>query len=352
MAEPSRGFRPALRALVLVRLKEFFREPEALFWIYGFPIILAAGLGIAFHNQTPEPARVGWAEWTPADPRLRAGLRGDSAITLVPFADSSAAALALRTGTVTLVVVADPQGVRYRFDDSRPEAAFARLRVDQAIQRAAGRQDVLAPADEIVRERGSRYIDFLLPGLIAMNLMGSGIWSTGFAIVDTRRKKLLKRLAATPMARSDYLASFLIAQLLLLGVEVGAILGFGVVAFDVPVRGALTTLLLVCLAGSLCFGALGLLAAARPATVEGASGIMNLIMLPMWVLSGVFFSSARFPDAVQPIIRALPLTALVDALRAVILEGASLGGISAQLLVLLAWLVVGFLGALKLFRWQ
>jgi ABC-type multidrug transport system permease subunit len=249
-------------------------------------------------------------------------------------------------------VVADSAGVHYRFDDTRPEASVARLRADQALQRAAGRADPLAPANEIVRERGSRYIDFLLPGLLAMNLMGSGIWSTGFAIVDARRKKLLKRLAATPMARSDYLGSFLIAQQLLLVVEVSAILGFGVIAFDVPVRGTLLTLLVTCLAGSLCFGALGLLAAARPATIEGASGIMNLIMLPMWVLSGVFFSSARFPEAVQPLIKALPLTALVDALRAVMLEGASLGGISTQLLILLCWLVVGFLVALKLFRWQ
>lgn len=352
MADTRGGFRPALRALVVVRLKEFFREPEALFWIYGFPIILAAGLGIAFRNQAPEAARVGWAEWTVADPRLRAGLLADSSITVVPLADSTAAAQALRTGSVALVVVADSTGVRYRFDDTRPEASVARLRADHALQRASGRADPLAPANEIVRERGSRYIDFLLPGLLAMNLMGSGIWSTGFAIVDARRKKLLKRLAATPMARSDYLGSFLIAQQLLLCVEVSAILGFGVVAFDVPVRGTLLTLLLTCLAGSLCFGALGLLAAARPATIEGASGIMNLIMLPMWVLSGVFFSSARFPEAVQPLIKALPLTALVDALRAVMLEGASLGGISTQLGILLCWLVVGFLVALKLFRWQ
>ena len=226
MADAGRGFRPALRALVVVRLREFIREPEAVFWRYVVPILLAAGLGIAFRNQAPEPARVGWAEWTAADARLLAGLRGDSTITLVPLADSTAAAQALRTGTVALVVLSDAGGVHYRLDDTRPEAALARLRADRAMQRAAGRVDPLAPVDEIVRERGSRYIDFLLPGLIGMNLMGS-IWMTGFAIVDARRRKLLKRLAATPMARADYLASFLIAQLLLLSFEVGVTLGFG-----------------------------------------------------------------------------------------------------------------------------
>ena len=351
MAETGRGFRPALRALVLVRLKEFIREPEAVFWMYIFPILLAAGLGIAFRNQAPEPARVGWAEWTAADARLRQGLSNDSTIRLVPLADSAAAAQALRAGTVALVVLSDAGGVRYRLDDTRPEASVARLRADHAVQRAAGRTDPLTPSNEIVRERGSRYIDFLLPGLIGMNLMGS-IWVTGFAIVDARRRKLLKRLAATPMARADYFASFLIAPLLLLAFEVGATLTFGLVVFDVPMRGGLGALAVACVCGSLCFSSLGLLVASRPATIEGASGMMNFIMLPMWVLSGVFFSAARFPEAVQPVIRALPLTALVDALRAVMLEGASLGGITAQLLVLLAWVAVGFLSALKLFRWQ
>ncbi|MEO8636747.1 MAG: ABC transporter permease [Gemmatimonadales bacterium] len=351
MAETGRRFRPALRALVMIRLKEFVREPEAVFWMYIFPILLAAGLGIAFRNQAPEPARVGWAEWTPADARFREALSRDSMITLVPLADSAAAAQALRTGTVSVVVLSEAGGVRYRLDDTRPEASVARLRADQVLQRAAGRIDPLAPSSEIVREPGSRYIDFLLPGLIGMNLMGS-IWVTGFAIVDARRRKLLKRLAATPMARADYLASFLITPLLLLAFEVGATLTFGRVVFDVPMRGAIGTLMVACVCGSLCFSSLGLLVASRPATIEGASGMMNFIMLPMWVLSGVFFSAARFPEAVQPVIRALPLTAVVDALRAIMLEGRSLGGIVPQLLVLLAWVAVGFLSALKLFRWQ
>ncbi|MBL8977329.1 MAG: ABC transporter permease, partial [Gemmatimonadetes bacterium] len=218
--------------------------------------------------------------------------------------------------------------------------------------RAAGRRDPAPVREEIVRERGSRYIDFLLPGLVALNLMGSGVWGTGFSIVDARRRKLLKRLLATPMSRAEYLASFPLAQLLLLVVEVGTILAFGVLAFDVPVRGSLVALGIVCGFGSLTFGALGLLAAARPTTIEGASGLMNLMLMPMWVLSGVFFSSARFPELVQPVIKALQLTALVDALRLIMLEGASLAGVTGQLAVMAAWLVVGFFVALRIFRWQ
>lgn len=346
-------FGRSIRALVVVRLREFFREPEAVFWTYGFPIVLALGLGIAFRDKPVEQVTVGLAEWAAPVEAAATALAGDSTFLVSRYPDSAAAAQALRTGKVALVVI--PHGAAeyaYRFDDTRPEAAIARFRVDDVLQRAAGRRDPAPVAEEIVRERGSRYIDFLLPGLVALNLMGSGVWGTGFSIVDARRRKLLKRLLATPMSRAEYLASFPLAQLLLLVVEVGTILAFGVLAFDVPVRGSLGALGVVCGLGSLTFGALGLLAAARPTTIEGASGLMNLMLMPMWVLSGVFFSSARFPEVVQPLIKALPLTALVDALRLIMLEGASLAGVTGQLAVLAAWLVLGFFVALRIFRWQ
>jgi len=348
----SGGVRPALRQLIAVRFREFFREPEAVFWVYVFPILLATGLGVAFRSQPAERVPVGWAQWTGTDSALAAALERDSGFALTRFADSGSAAQALRNGRVALLVIPTADSVRYRLDDTRPEAAAGRLRVDDALQRARGRTDPLPTGNEVVRERGSRYIDFLVPGLLGMNLMGSAIWGSGFAIVDARKKKLLKRLAATPMSRSDYLASFLLAQLALVVLEVGSILAFGVIAFGVPVRGSLGTLALVSALGSLAFGGLGLLAAARPKTIEGASGLMNLIMLPMWVLSGVFFSASRFPAMAQPLIHALPLTALVDALRAVMLEGTTLLGIGGELLVLGLWLGVSFGTALRIFRWQ
>jgi ABC-type multidrug transport system permease subunit len=344
-------FGGSLRALVQVRMREFFREPEAVFWTYVFPILLAGGLGIAFRSQPAERVAVGWADWA-GEGTLRQTLAADSGIALQGFADSAAAAAALRNGKITLLVLPVPDGVRYRYDDTRPESGPARLRVDEALQRAAGRKDPLSTGNEHVRERGSRYIDFLVPGLIGLNLMGSGVWGTGFSIVDARRKKLLKRLRATPMSRAEYLLSFPLAQILLLVVEVGTILLFGVLVFDVPVRGSLPALALVCVIGSLTFGALGVLAAARPTTIEGASGVMNLVLLPMWVLSGVFFSAARFPDALQPFIRALPLTALVDALRLLMLEGATLASVTGYLGILGTWLVVTFVVALRIFRWQ
>jgi ABC-2 type transport system permease protein len=346
------SFRPGLRALILTRFREFFREPEAVFWVYVFPILLATGLGIAFRSRPPERVPVGWGTWNQDRAELLSALEQDSTLLVRRYDDSAAADAALRNGKVALLVLPGTPPVGYRFDDTRPEATVARLRVDDALQRAAGRSPVLGTSDQIVRERGSRYIDFLLPGLLGMNLMGSGIWGSGFAIVDARKKKLLKRLAATPMSRADYLASFLCAQLVMLCLEVSCILGFGVLVFQVPVRGSLLSVTALCGLGALAFGGMGLMAASRPRTIEGASGIMNLIMMPMWVLSGVFFSSSRFPEAVQPLIHALPLTAVVDGLRAIMLEGATLGAIGGELLVLAVWLVVGFAVALKIFRWQ
>jgi ABC-type multidrug transport system permease subunit len=254
---------------------------------------------------------------------------------------------------VALVVVpAGEGGAEYRYDVERPEGRSARLLVDDAIQRAGGRRDPVAVDERHVSEPGGRYIDFVVPGLLGMNLMGSGIWGLGFAIVDARRKKLLKRLTATPMSRSQYLASFLLSRLTFLVLEVALLLGFAALVFGVPVRGSLPTLALLCLLSSLTFGAVGLLIASRAQTLEGVSGLMNLAMLPMWIFSGVFFSATRFPDAAQPFIQALPLTAVVDALRLHLLEGAGWAALLPEIAVISGWLVLSFALALRLFRWR
>ncbi len=333
--------------LTLVRFHEFAREPEALFWVFAFPILLAAGLGIAFRNRPPDVLPV-----AVVTPQLAAALQPEKQLEVRQMSPA-AAAEALRTGKVTLVAEPGPGGaVVYHFDDTNPEGRTARLLANGAVQRAAGRTDPRPASDSLVRAPGSRYIDFLVPGLLGMNLMGSAIWGMGFAIVDARRKKLMKRLIATPMPRHYYLLSFLLSRLLLLVVEVGALLGFAWLAFGVPARGSLLDLCAICVLSSLAFSALGLLIAARPRTIEAASGIMNVVMMPMWIASGVFFSSARFPAALQPFIQALPLTAAIDALRANMLQGAGLPQVASEMGILTAWLVACFVLALKLFRWR
>lgn len=337
--------------LTLARFRGFIREPEAVFWTFVFPILLAVGLGVAFRSRAPERPHVGVLK-SGATSGIVAPLQKDSSL-IAEVMDDSAAARALRTGKVALLVrVTGPSSVEYVFDPVRGDASSSKMIVDRAIQKAAGATDPVAVSERRVTERGSRYIDFVLPGLLGMNLMGSGIWGIGFAIVDQRGKKLLKRFMATPMSRAEYLASFMFSRLFFLVLEVVTLLGFGALIFKVPLRGSLLTLGGICLLAAMAFAGMGLLIASRARTTEGVSGLMNLVMLPMWIFSGVFFSSSNFPKMAQPVIKLLPLTAVNDALRANMLEGASLASVSGQMLIIAGWLLISFVAALKLFRWR
>jgi ABC-type multidrug transport system permease subunit len=344
---------PPLAELTRARMLEFIRQGEAVFWTFMFPVLMALALGIAFRNSGPEKIVVAVEENGPRSAAVAAALEEDPQM-LVRRLSPTEAVVALRTGRVTLAVEPGdgPAGNTYRFDPSRPESRLARLAVDDALQKASGRKDVV-PAQEVkVTEQGSRYIDFLIPGLLGMNLMGSGMWGLGFAVVQARTRGLLKRLVATPMRRSHYLLSYMFSRLLFLILEVAIIVGFGRMMFGVRVHGSLLTLGLIALLGALAFAGIGVLVAARPTSIEGVSGLMNLVMLPMWLLSGTFFSYERFPDFAHPFIKALPLTALNDALRAAINEGSGLTAHWGPLAVMLAWGLASFVVALRIFRWQ
>jgi ABC transporter DrrB family efflux protein len=343
------GEHSPLLQLVLARLREQIRQPEVLFWVFAFPLLLAVALGLAFRNRPPDVIRVGVEQGRGADSvaYFLGRTRGLKVTVLAP----RAAAQELRTGRIAIVVVpGDP--IVYRFDSTRSESRLARLAADDALQQALGRRDVRATADRKVTEKGSRYIDFLIPGLLGLNLMGTGMWGMGYAVVDARRRKLIKRLLASPMRRGEYLLSFILARLVVLGPEVALLVGFGMLAFGVPLRGSVASLALIALIGAMSFAGLGLLTASRAQTVETVSGLMNLVMLPMWVLSGVFFSSANFPAAMQPVIKALPLTALNDALRGVMIDGASLASVSAPVAICAAWGTLSVSVALGIFRWR
>jgi ABC-2 type transport system permease protein len=338
--------RSSLYQLTATRLKLTLREPEAIFWIFVFPILLAVGLGIAFRNRPADVLPVG-----ATTPQLVQALATDKGLKATEM-DASEGTKALATGTILLLAEQHGGEVAYRYDDTNPDARTARMLSDRAIQIAAGRRDVVAAENELVHETGSRYIDFVVPGLLGMNLMGSAMWGLGFAIVDGRQKKLLKRMVASPMPKWEYLAAYLLSRLGMLVIEVAVFLGFARLAFGVPFRGPLWALGLVCVLTSLVFSALGLLVASRAKTMEAVSGLMNLVMLPMWILSGVFFSASRFPAVIQPLVKALPLTAAIDAMRGNMLQGMPLGQMMAPVGILLAWFVVPFAVSLKIFRWR
>lgn len=345
------GRSDAFRALCLARLREFYREPEVVFWSFVFPIILAVGLGLAFRDKPVQHLPVAVVAG-PGASRVEAALH-DTPLVTVKVEEAAEAARDLRMGRVDLVVQpGDGEAVEYRYDPARTEAVLARTRVDDALQVAAGRKDPLRPKDAQVSEPGARYIDFLIPGIIGMNLMSGGMWGVGFNLVDMRIKRLLKRLVATPMHRPDFMVAQMTVRVLSMFIEVSFLLLFAHLTFSVPVRGSLVAILALGGMGALCFGGLGVLVSSRATRIESVSGLMNLVMMPMFVFSGIFFSSDRFPGFLQPFIRALPLTALNDALRAVILEGASLAAQGSRLAILTAWLLVSIVVGTRLFRWN
>ena len=335
--------------LTLSRFREFVREPEAVFWVFAFPVIMTCALGIAFRSRGAEPVIAGVVEQPGADQITDALERiGGFTIRRLQPAEVDRA---LRDGRAPVVVVPGSP-LTYRYDEARAESQVARLAVDAALQRAAGRADAFAPVQQPMQAVGSRYIDWLVPGLLGMNVMGTGLWGVGFAVVNARSKKLLKRLVATPMSKSHYLLSLVFSRMATLSLEVIVIIGFAWIFFGVAVHGAVWALVTLAIIGALAFGGLGLLVASRARTIEAVSGLMNLVMLPMWVLSGVFFASTNFPEAMQPFIHALPLTALNDSLRLVVNEGQPFTAVLPQAGILAAWGGISFVLSLKLFRWQ
>jgi ABC-type multidrug transport system permease subunit len=345
-----------LGQLLLARLREFYREPEALFWVYGFPILIALALGFAFRNKPVERITVTVEKVSGTEENadfIFNSLKSDSRYVL-SREDEAVCHSRLRTGKTDLVVIpsATSKGVEYLYDPTRQESVLARGKVDDTLQRAAGRHDVLADVDREFAEPGGRYIDFLIPGLLGQSLMGGGLWGAGFSTVDLRVRKVLKRFLATPMRKTDFLGAMMASRMLLLVPEVVVLLGFARLAFGVVIQGSLLAVGVLIFLGAVTFAGIGLLVACRAQTIETVNGLMNLVMLPMWVLSGVFFSSDRFPEVAQPFIKALPLTPLIDSLRNVCLEGASLVSQWPQIATLAAWAVGSFVLALKWFRWN
>ncbi len=345
----NRLTRSSLWQLSLWRFRELAREPEAMFWVFAFPIILAFALGLAFKTRGVDVVRVAVADGAGAA-EVAEVLDASERIEAM-LLDEDIAYDRLRTGRVALMVrPGDPVVLQY--DSTRSESDVARLVVENALQVAAGRRDVREIRGVRITEPGSRYIDFLLPGLLGLNIMGTGMWGVGFGIVKSRQDKLLKRFLASPMRKSEYLLSYILARIVFLVLEVTTLVLFGYWVFDVPMRGSVFALGVITLAGAMAFAGLGVLVASRVKTIEGVSGLMNFVMVPMWITSGVFFAYSNFPDFMQPFIRVLPLTALNDALRAVMLEGAGLAGIVGFLGVIGLWGLATFGTAVKIFRWQ
>lgn len=335
--------------LLLMRARSLWREPSVLFWTFLFPLLTSVALGVAFRNQQLQAVEVAVAQGA-ADEATAARLNAGPGLhaTIVPLAD---ALERLRRGKAALVLVPgdDPE---LKVDPTQPEGRTAKLLVHDALERAAGRVDAVTLRTTEITEPGARYIDFLIPGLLGMGLMMSGAWGVGWSIVDMRTGKLLKRLMATPMKRSHFLLSFMLSRSLLTVLEVLFFVLYARVLFGVRMSGSLPAFVAYALLGSLTFAGLAILIASRAQNTQTANGLMNLMTMPMMVVSGVFFSSSHFPEWTQPVIRVLPLTAVLDGLRGIMLDGASFFALGPQLLVMAIWGALPFAVALKIFRWS
>ncbi|HET9407682.1 MAG TPA: ABC transporter permease [Candidatus Sulfotelmatobacter sp.] len=339
--------------LLMARMLELKREPEVVFWVFVFPLLLALGLGIAFRNKPADSASVAIVSGAGSENAqqllARSPQHGSFRVQIV---DEQSARKGFRLGKFDVLIQPDgKRGIQYVYDPARPESVLARAEVDDAMQSSAGRKNVLPATSVTSSEPGSRYIDFLIPGLLGMNLMNSGMWGIGFALVDMRQRKLLKRFVGTPMRRGDFLLALMSSRLVLMVIEVGLLLLFGVIAFHMRVLGSVLGIIALGAIGAITFGCIGLLTASRAQKIESVSGLINLVMMPMWIFSGVFFSYERFPAVVQPLIRALPLTALNDALRASILEGTPVFHQWPRLLIMALWGGISFVLAVRWFRW-
>jgi ABC-2 type transport system permease protein len=338
--------------LLMARMLELKREPEVVFWVFVFPLLLALGLGIAFRNKPGNAASIAIVEgtWSQEAQDLLAHSPRHNQFKVQVLSEDEARK-GFRLGKFDLIINPGTLHVTYVYDPARPESVLAKAEVDDALQAAAGRKDKVPATEVASSEPGSRYIDFLIPGLLGMNLMNSGMWGIGFALVDMRQRKLLKRFVGTPMRRGDFLLALASSRLILMIIEVGLLLLFGVLFFHMRVLGSVGAIALIAAIGSLTFGGVGLLTASRAQKIESVSGLINLVMMPMWIFSGVFFSYERFPAIIHPLIKALPLTALNDALRASILEGTPILHQWPRLLIMILWGGVSFVLALKWFRW-
>lgn len=354
--------------MVLTRLIEFIRKPQAVFWVYFFPLMMAFSLGIAFREKPVQEMETKVALASGGSDRLSApitsipawieSLKGFQIVKEMPESGKGSLESALdllRRGRVDAVIewteASGPAGIRVHTDPTRIESTLAKARLEAAY--AKSQHPELKPFPEVPLSLGGlRYIDFLIPGLLGINLMGGGLWGVGYALVDLRVRKLLKRFAATPMKVSDLLTSLAISRFIFTMGQLLVLVGVSWLTFGVTIRGNFFEFLfLVCL-GGFCFLTIGLFVACRVTTYEAVNGIMNLVMLPMYVFSGVFFSAERFPEFMAPAIKILPLTALNDALRAIMNEGRSLSSLGLELGILTFWTVLCLFLAIRFFKWR
>ncbi|MFO7838734.1 MAG: ABC transporter permease [Desulfosalsimonadaceae bacterium] len=387
----NRRFKPLqLAHLTAAHFKEVTRQPAVIFWGIIFPILISLGLGLAFTRQTETERRV--AVVPPAiqenagdaggkvhaflqahavlvkqpdtgKPQYRLVIEdeamGRTSFVFIEAGWQQALSL-LKKGNVCLIMkdsvseINQDTGrdISYHLDPVKPEAQIAYLKLSKMMSAQGPPEAAISRNVSPLSVPGSRYIDFLVPGLISMGVMMSCMWGIGYGMIDKRSKKMLRRMVATPMRKSHFLMALMAVRVAMNVIEAGLLFFFAALAFDISIQGSLPALFVVFLAGNFAFGGIAILTASHTANTEVGNGLINAVVLPMSVLSGIFFSYHNFPDWSIPVIEKLPLTLLADGVRSIFIEGAGFAETAWPALILLAIGGFFFAAGLRVFRWH
>ncbi len=347
-----------LGQLLLIHFREFFREPAVLFWALFFPAALALVLGLAFRSPSDTTVQIGLIIKSDEarGEQVKHQIEKDDRFRVQIYTEAMAEH-ALKSGKIHLVVVVRPSDLLFRYDPASDAAVK-----EASMLKAALLHDLLygqdGPSagsfikDEKLDIPGTRYIDYFIPGLLAFDVMNACLWGIGWSLISMRMKKLLRRMAATPMNHNLFFLSFGLARIVLVAVETIFLMVVAYLFFDLKPVGSLLDLALLFLAGTFCFSGLAVLLASKTANTQVGNGLINAALLPMMLLSGIFFSYHGFPDFLQPVIQWLPLTIFADAVRSVYLEGQSILALWPSLIILTTAGLLMFLLGRRLFRWD
>jgi ABC-type multidrug transport system permease subunit len=259
------------------------------------------------------------------------------------------AELMLKRGNAALIVTMNDSTLEYHFDRYNSDAQLSYLQLTSLFSgvNRLDKQSEIKP----MTEKGTRYIDFLIPGLIAMNVMMSTMWGVSYTLIENRTKKLLRRMVATPMPKWEYIMSHIVARIILCFVEAAIVYTFAYFYFGITIEGSILAFIILFLSGIVAFSGVAVLLASRTDKTQVGNGLINLIIMPMMLLSGIYFSYHNFPEPVIPIIQALPLTILADGVKAIFNESAGLAQVWKSILILNALGLVTFTIGLKYFKW-
>jgi len=370
-----------LFALFIIHAKILMREPAVLFWGIIFPILMALGLGLAFtqkkeaiHNiaivqnikNNPQSTDNKFESFLQNRSKIIKSDKGNKSINQLTSKDEKLgnsiynfhrdnwkdAIVQLKRGEISLIIEETDSGIKYHFDPVSPDAHLTYLSLSKIINNEKPIDDDDNETVEPLNLHGTRYIDFLIPGLIAMGILMSSVWGLGYGIIETRSKKLLRRMIATPMRKSYFLISLITVRTAMNFFEASLLFLFSYFVFGITIQGNISALFLVFIAGNIGFAGLSILVASRTANPEVGNGLISAVTTPMFVLSGVFFSYHNFPDWSIGFIKILPLTLLADGIRSIFIEGAGFAQVALPFFVLISMGIIFFAIGLKLFKWH